>query len=155
MTTTRLADGDRVEVSRLQEDVLGVFGHTAFESAKDTGNTHCLFFVGNHQIAAVHLTLYAIEGNEFLSLASIANMDLVALDLVCIEGVKRLSALMEHEVRDIDDVVNRTQTDSEQAVLEPIRRFFDLHTFDIDTRITRSSIGRVHMDAYWSLVVGR
>ena len=82
-------------------------------------------------------------------------MDLVALYLVGIEGVKRLSALMEDEVRDINDVVNRTQTYSEQTVLEPIRRFFYLYTFDIETRITRSSIGRVHDDGNWSLVISR
>ena len=132
MTAARFADSYGVEVCGFEEDVFGVFCYTAFESAEDTGNTHCLFLISDHEVASIHLALYAVESNEFLALACIAHMDLVAFDLVSIEGMERLTHFVQHEVRDIDDVVNRTKTDSQQAVFEPLRRFFHFHTFDVE-----------------------
>ena len=115
MSAAGFADGYGVEICRLQEDVLGILRHTALESSENAGDTHCFFFVGNHEVACVYRTLYAIEGYEFIALVRITNVDLVTFDLVGIEGMERLSALVQDEVRDIDDVVNRAKSDSEKA----------------------------------------
>ena len=75
-------------------------------------------------------------------------MDLMIFDLVGIERVQRLTALVQHEVRYVYDIIDRTQTDSEQAVLEPFRRLFDRHAIDAHARITRTCIRCInyHLD---------
>ena len=89
---------------------------------------------------APHLTFLAVQRNEFLALLSKTHMDLIALDLVGIERMKRLAALVKHEVRDIHDIIDWPQTNRQQAVLKPIRTFFDGHPFDTYARITRTSL---------------
>ena len=80
-------------------------------------------------------------------------MDVVILNLVGIKSVQRLTALMQHEVRYIHDVIDRTQTDSQQAVLEPFRRFFDLYTLDAHARITRTSVRCFYRHLHRQLMV--
>ncbi len=140
MTTAGLTDGYGIEISALEEHILRVLRHAALQTTEHTGDTHCLVAVGNHQIVVIHLALYAVQSNEFLALAGVAYVDIVVLYLIGIEGVQGLTALVEHEIGHIDDVIDRTQTDSEQAILEPFRRLLDLHALDAHARIARTGI---------------
>ena len=59
-----------------------------------------------------------------------------------------LAVLVQHEVGDIHDVVDRTQTDSCQRFLEPIGTLPDLHATHHHAAVTRTSLGVLHRDAY-------
>ena len=112
MTTSGLADADRIEVSTLEEDVGGRLRDTRVLSAKHTCDTHRLLGIADHEVGSREGALYAIEGDEFLSLGSVLDDDLVAFDLVGVERVECLSHLVEHEVGDIHHVVDRANADS-------------------------------------------
>ena len=101
-----LADRHGVEISALKEHVLRTFRHTALQSSEHTGDTHRLLLVGDHQVAGIHLALNTIEGYEFLALLGVTHVDLIALDLVRVKSMQRLTALVQHEVRYIDDIVD-------------------------------------------------
>ena len=140
MPTAGLADGHRVEVGALEEDVLRLLGHAAVQTAEDAGDAHGLVRVGYHQVVLVHRALYAVQRGEFLACLGVPNMYLLTFDLVGIKGVERLAHLMQHEIGHIHYVVNRTQADGGQRVLQPLGRLLDGHTLDADARVTRTSL---------------
>ena len=146
MPAAGLADRHGIEISALQEHVLRAFRHTALQSSEHTGDTHRFLFIGDHQVAGIHLTLDTVQGDEFLALLGITHVDLIAFDLVRVKSMQRLTALVQHEVRYIDDIVDWSETDSQQTVLQPFRTLLDLHTFDAHARVTRTSLRRIHED---------
>ena len=107
-----LADRHGIEISALQEHVLRSFRHAALQTSEHTGNTHRLLLVGDHQVAGIHLALNAIEGYEFLALLGITHVDLIAFDLVGVKRMQCLTALVQHEVRYVHDVIDWPETDS-------------------------------------------
>ena len=57
-----------------------------------------------------------------------------------------MTHLVEHEVGDIHDVVDRTLADGHQAFLEPVRRRADLDITQRDADIARRQIRCLHLD---------
>ncbi len=57
-----------------------------------------------------------------------------------VEGVQRLTELVEDEVGDIHHVVDRAQPDRTKALAEPCRRWADDHPFDHASREPRAPI---------------
>ncbi len=62
-----------------------------------------------------------IDRDELFARAATADDDLLAAQLVEVEGVQRLAALHQDVVRDVDDVVDRL-VDLERAVLRFFRK---------------------------------
>jgi hypothetical protein len=65
-----------------------------------------------------------VEGEEGFAVVGVADDD-AAGELGGVEGVERLAEFVEHEVGDIDDVVDRAQADGFEALLEPGGGFLD------------------------------
>ena len=122
MSAAGLTDRHGVEIRALEEHVLRVLRHAAFQATEHTGDAHRFVAIGDHQVALVHFTLNAVQCYEFLTRLGITHMDLITFDLVSIKRVQRLSALVQYEVRHIDHVIDRTKADCQQAVLQPFRR---------------------------------
>ena len=112
MTTSGLANAYRIEVRTLQEYIGRLLCNTRILTAKHTCDTHRLLGIADHEVGSREGALYAIEGDEFLTLGSVLDDDLVAFDLVGVERVECLSHLVEHEVGDIHHVVDRANADS-------------------------------------------
>ena len=68
-----------------------------------------------------------------------------AADLAGVEGVERLAQLEEHEIGDIDHVVDRAQPDAHQTLLEPFRRRGYLDAADRDARVARGAFAVAHL----------
>ena len=69
-------------------------------------------------IEGSHLT---VEGLELVTVLCALHDDLVATDLIVVIAVHRLTVLEHHIVRDVDDVVDRTDTGTRKADLHPLR----------------------------------
>ena len=54
--------------------------------------------------------------------------------------MKRLSYLVKYEVGDINDIVYRSESDSKEFLLQPLRRCCNLYTLDGGTCISWSSV---------------
>ena len=61
-----------------------------------------------------------VEGEEGFAVVGVADDD-AAGEFGGIEGMQRLAEFVEHEVGDIDDVVDRAQADGFEALFEPGR----------------------------------
>ena len=86
-----LADAGGVKVGTLEEDVGGLHRHARLLSAKHTRDAHRLFGVADHQVTAVELALHAVEGDERRAFGEAFHHDLVARNLVGVEGMHGLA----------------------------------------------------------------
>ena len=86
---------------------------------------------------------HAVERRELAVGRAAAHHDLAAGDLRRVEGVERMAHLVEHEVRDVHDIVDRALADGHQALLHPVGRRTDFHILEGDADITGGQIGRL------------
>ncbi len=96
--------------------------HLALEAADDAGQRDGPALVGDHEHVGRQAPQLAVERAELLAVAAAADDDVVARDVVVVEGVQRLPQLEHHVVRDVDDVVDRTLLERDQPLLQPLRR---------------------------------
>ena len=128
-----LTDPSRMESGRFQEYILSLFRHTGIESAKYTGDTHRLFHIANHQITVGQRTFHTIERHKLGTFRRRAYHDFITFDLIGIERVQRLSYAVQDIVRNIHHVINGTQADHLQTVLQPFRTFLYSYIFNRNT----------------------
>ena len=74
---------------------------------------------------------------------------MLAGNFIGIEGMQRLSHLVQHEVRGIHHVIDWTQADSRETFLQPVRRLAHFNAFDAHARVTRTSIAVLHRHLDW------
>ena len=127
-----------MESGRFQEYILSLFRHTGIESAKYTGDTHRLFHIANHQITVGQRTFHTIERHKLGTFRRRAYHDFITFDLIGIERVQRLSYAVQDIVRDIHHVINGTQADHLQTVLQPFRTFLYSYIFNRNTWIAQT-----------------
>ena len=96
--------------------------------------------VGNDGIAGRQLMLRTIEGGELLPLGGHADAQ-CSRDRSGVKGMKRLSRLEHHEIGDVDDVVDRTQSDGFKTLAEPLGTGGDLHTVDAADAVEGGGVG--------------
>ena len=140
MSLRALSDRYRIEICALKEYVYCIFCNARLLAAEYTCEAHWLFCVGNHEICCAKSALYAVEGHKLLSFLCSAHYHLAAGNLRCIECMKRLADLMENEVGDVDNVVDRSETDRKKFLLKPLRRGCHLDTLDSSSGISWSPV---------------
>ena len=129
-----------MEVSALQEYVLSLLGGTAVQTAEHATDTHRFFGIADHQVAVAELMLHAIEGHKRCAFWHGLHHHLAAFDLVGIEAVHRMAETVADIVGDIYDIIDRTQTDDAQTLLQPFRTLLHGDTLDGDAGIARTSL---------------
>ena len=125
----RLAHPDRVEIGALDEHIRRSFGRTGIQSAEHTGNAHRFFFIADHQVAFVQFTLHAIKSYKRSTSRHGLYNHLTAFNLICIEAVQRLAESMDDIVGNIHHIIDRTQADNTQLILQPFGAFFHCNPF--------------------------
>ena len=140
MTASALADPCRMEVSTLQDYILGCLVSTRTLTAEDTGDTHRLLSIADAQVVLTQGMLLAIESNKLGALWLGTNYNLMTGNHVCIEAVQWLAVCHHDIVGNIHDIVDRAQADDVQLILQPLRTFLHLTTGDAYTGITLASL---------------
>ena len=82
-----------------------------------------------HQHIFVHDTLLSVQRYELLSFLRIFDDNLVSCQRIQIIGVHRLSVFFHYIVRNVNQIVNRTNSDRRQSSLHPFRRRSDFYIF--------------------------
>ena len=149
-----LADADGVEVGTLQEDACGVGSDAALLAAKNARNAHALLFIAYHKVATVQLALYAVEGDEGGVLRQGAHHHVVAGNHVGIEGVEGLAHFHEHEVGDVDHVVDGTDAHGAELVLQPVRRVGHMDILQGDACVSGAEFRLLDGDADAAFALG-
>src|SRR5665213_1549524 len=130
-----LGDVDLVPQRRFDQHVGGLFRTAGGLAAHDAGKRFDAVIVRDHADIAIKRVGSPVEGQQRLGVAR-APYGEVALDLGGIEHMQRARAVVGHEVGDIDQRVDRAQSDRCQAFLQPFWRW---SIFDADHRSQRKA----------------
>ena len=151
MATGCLAHPCGMEVSTFKEYIFGGFRRTGIQTAEHTGNTHRLFLIANHQVAFVQFTLHAIKSYKRSTFRHGLYNHLTAFNLICIEAVQRLAESMDDIVGNIHHIIDRTQADNTQLVLQPFGAFFHCNPFHRNAGISGTCLAVLY--SYFNIQV--
>ncbi|MEZ4430354.1 MAG: hypothetical protein R3A51_21960 [Nannocystaceae bacterium] len=115
VATGGAADEPGREVGGLEQQVAGRVRDHGRRPAHDPSEGLRRARVGDHEVVGGERDLAAVEGRKRLPLPSHAHHHAPLGQLVAVEHVERLAPLHQHEVGDVDAVVDRPQAD----VVEP------------------------------------
>ena len=148
VTAGTLANPCWMEVGTLQHHTLGGVVGSRTLTAKDTCDTHRLLGVADAQVVLAQGMLLTVEGHKLGSLWLGAYHDLMSCHHVGIKAVQWLSVSHHDIVGDVHDVVDRTQADDVQLVLQPLRTLLHLAVGDAHTGIALAGFGvlNLHLD---------
>ena len=153
MATGALTNPCGMEISRLQHHVTGgLIGSTTL-SAKHAGNTHRLLCIANGQVAVTQFVLFTVKRDERSSLRQGLHHNFMASYHICIKAMQRLSIGHHHIVSDIHDIVDRTEPNSIQFILQPIGRFLYLTVSYTHTGITFACLRVLYYDINGEVMV--
>src|SRR4029077_372222 len=88
---------------------------------------------GDHAIVRLERVSLPIEREKFLAVARKPHID-TALQLVGVKCMRRLAKLQHHEIRDVDDVVDRANTDAFNFRAQPLRAGTNFYVIDFAER---------------------
>ena len=107
--------------AELDQDVGGRFRTAGGFAAHDAGEQFDAVFVRDHADARIERVGAAVERQQALAVAGPAHGEM-ALHLGGVEHMQRPAPVVGHEVGDIDQRVDWSQPNREQALLQPFRR---------------------------------
>ena len=136
MTTGRLTHPCRMEICTFEKHIRCGLCRTGIKTSENTGNTHSVFFVTDHQIAFIQLTFNAIQRDKRCAFRHCFHNHLAPFYFVCVKAMKRLPESMHNVICDIHYIINRTQTDDAKLILQPFRTLFNSNPFHSNTCIT-------------------
>ena len=139
MAACALADPCGMEVSALKDHIAGCLISTRALAAKDSGNAHGLLSVADAQVVFAQDMLLAIESNKLGTLRLRTHHDLMAGNHVGIEAVHGLTVSHQDIVGDVHNIVDGTQADGRQLLLQPLRAFLHLAIRDAHTSVALAS----------------
>ena len=142
----RAANARRQEVSGFEQNIFRRVGDAGFFATHHAANADRALLVRDDQILRRERVGLAVEREKLFAFAREAHVDF-ALQFVRIERVRRLPELEHHEIRDVDDVVDRAQPDGLQFRAQPVRARTDCDVFDPARGIKRAFVRRGDLNA--------
>ena len=147
LTTGRLAHPRGVEAGRFEEYVGRLVGHARLQTAEHTGDTHGFLGVAYHQVTVCQRAFHLIERNELVALLGRFHNHLAAGDAVQVEAVERLPRAVQQVVGNIDHVVDGSQPDSRQTLLQPVGALGHLHVAHRHAAVSDTGLVILHLDS--------
>src|SRR5439155_543952 len=86
--------------------------------------------IGDNTIVRLERISLSIEREKFLAVAREAHID-AALQFICVERMRWLAEFKHHEVRDIDDIVDRADSNALDLRTQPLRTRSDHYVVDL------------------------
>src|SRR5260370_4873841 len=100
------AHGGRVPPGGFDQDILRLLGDHGVEAAHRAGQSHRFFCVGNDEIFAGKLALYAVQSLQRFAGPSFANHQAASFEQIEIENVGGLATLPQDVVGSVDRVAD-------------------------------------------------
>src|SRR6516162_8158795 len=94
----------RIEPCAFQKNIFSGVIYSAVETSKNTGDTHWLFGITNHEIILVQNSYFFIQGHKLCSGWEILHDDFISFDRIRIKSMKWLASFVENEIRDVDNI---------------------------------------------------
>ena len=140
----RDTDGCTVEVCRLKDNGLGLFGDFTLIAAHDACNSGSSGAVGDAQHILVERMVFTVQCLDAFAILRAANDNLAVLQAGVVKCMHRLAVFQHNIVCDINNVVDRTNTGSVQTLAHPSRRRLNLDVLHQTCGIARAQIGCFH-----------
>ena len=140
MTSATLAYPSRIEISTLQQDILRRLIRTTTLSPKHTSNTHRLHSITDSQVPLAQSVFHTIESHKRSTLRHSLDNDLITLNHISIKAMQRLSIRHHDIISDVDNIVDRTQADDRETILQPFGTFLDNTILQRQRTIARTSL---------------
>ncbi len=134
-----LADSERLEVRRLQQDGRRLRPHLGLEAAHDPGKRHRALSICDDEVGRVQLAELSVEARELLSRACAPHDDAAARQRVEVEDVERVPERMHDVVRHVDDVRDRAHARGHEARPQPGWRRFHAHVAEEAADVARAA----------------
>ena len=107
------------ELRRLEQQLPGIVGDFAVQSAHDARQGHRAVPVADHEVFRVQPEFLFIQGLDDFALLRPPHDDLRVLQHIQVKGVHRLPDLQQHVVRDVHHVADGPQPAQRQVPLHP------------------------------------
>src|ERR1019366_7717407 len=140
------ANRRRLEIGAFQHHARGLGADRAIAAADHAGQRDGARRIRDHQVRFIQRVSFVIERAEGLAGLRRANEDGVPVQQVGVEGVHGLRQFGHHEVRHIDDVVDRVEADRRQPVLQPQRRGLHRDVFENQRAVPRTQFEIFYLD---------
>ena len=138
VTARALSYPSRVEISTFKQDIARRVVRSATLSTEHSGDTHRLFGIANGQVALRKFAFFTVERDKRRAFRKCFRHNLAPGDHICIEAMQGLSVGHHHIVRDVDNIIDGSQTDGVQFVLQPLGTLFDFAAFERNSTITQA-----------------
>jgi hypothetical protein len=144
----RAAHAARVEVRALEEDVGRARGHLGLGAAHYAGDRDRALGVGDHEVVRGERARGTVQRRDLLVGARATHADLPAVDRRPVERVQRLSELEQHEVRHVDDDVDRAHAGRGKPLGEPRRTRPDRDAAHEPRVVARAALAVLDLDPH-------
>ncbi len=135
------ADRRPVEAGGLKDDHIGIVNDAAILAAHHARNRGRFFCVGNREHIWSKCALHSVECHNRFSLGCAADDNLPALNKFMVKCVHRLAVLQHDIVGDVNNVIDRADTGSTQALAHPPRGRLNFDIFDHPRDVARAEVG--------------
>ena len=142
----RPADPARIPVRGLEEHGRRPARHLAVGAAHDSPNPQRTVGVAHHRHVRAERAHLPVERGDPLTRPRAPHHDPPPGHLIVVEGVQRLAQLPHHVVRDVDQVIDRTEAHGAQPLGEPWRRGPDRQAGDDPRAEARAQVGGLDLD---------
>ena len=140
MTSATLAYPSRIEISTLEQDILRSLIRTTTLSPKHTSDTHRLHSITYSQVPLAQSVFHTIESHKRSTLRHSPYNNLITLNHISIKAMQRLSICHHDIISNVDDIVDRTQADDRETILQPFGTFLDNTILQRQRTIARTSL---------------
>ena len=134
-----------MEICALEQHVAGGLISAAALAAEHARDAHGLLGVTDGQVAAAELVLHTIERDKGGALGQGLHHHLLSLDHVHVETMEGLAIGHHDVVGDVHDVVDGTQTNHTELVLEPLGTFLHLTAGEGEGTVAGACLGLLHL----------
>ena len=138
-----LGNIDLVPQRRFDQDISGLFVAAGALAAHNAGHRLHAMIVRDHADAGIERVGAAVERQQTLAVARAPHGE-IARHFFGVEHMQRPGTVVGHEIGDIDQRIDRAQSDRGQALLQPFRRRAVLDTAHQSQREARTQRGVFH-----------
>src|SRR5438477_880244 len=115
-----MTNAGRQKISGFEQNIPGVFSNAGLFAAHYSADSNRALLIRDHTRVRLEGVSLIIEREKFFTVAGESHVD-IAFQRVRVEGMRRLTELEHYEVRNVDNVVDRTDPDALDLRSQPLR----------------------------------
>ena len=116
-----------IEVRGFDYDCLRICSDFGVKTSHNTCDRYRLLRVVNHQHSVIQRSFVTVKRNELFAFGCRVNDNLMSCETFDVKSMHRLTVFEHYEVRNVNNIVDRSHSCMNQSSLQPPRRVFHLN----------------------------